>query len=175
MSPISWKHCPFDCFGNLKPAPSAWQRTPSDFVVGAAIGLKEQRYAPQCGKAYERVYHPADRCGLSAADPCHNIEFEKAHAAPIDAADYTERKRNSVYDHHVEHLISRLVCPHVFRSFRKFFRFDKSSVRSLFTKCGGCGIIIAQLIQLVLQVQNPAHIFIPQPCLADGLPSALFI
>ena len=60
---------------------------------------EQQGYAPQGGKTDEGIYHTADGCGLSAADPRHDIKSEQSYAAPVYASDYSQDKRNAVNNH----------------------------------------------------------------------------
>jgi hypothetical protein len=102
-------------------------------LIGKRVAAEKQRDAPKRGEADKRVYHSADCRRLSAADPCDDIEFEQADAAPVDAADYGQNKCDAV-DYHLQTLLSHSVFPIGKELFTKIFPFDKSSAFSLFTR-----------------------------------------
>ena len=70
------------------------------FVIACCFALSEQkRDAPESREADQRIDHAADQRGLSAADPCHEIEFRKADQAPVDRADDREDPCDDIHVH----------------------------------------------------------------------------
>lgn len=53
---------------------------------------EQQRDAPQGAKPYHGIDDAADKCALSAEDPCHDIKLKQSDATPVDAADDQQGK-----------------------------------------------------------------------------------
>lgn len=64
-----------------------------DRTFGAS---EKQRNAPKRAKTHNGVYDAAYYGGLTAENPCDNIEIENTDTAPVDTAYYQERKSNSI-------------------------------------------------------------------------------
>ena len=55
-------------------------------LICEAVGSEKQRNAPERREAHKGIDYPAHSAGLAAADKGHNVETEKAHAAPVNSA-----------------------------------------------------------------------------------------
>lgn len=89
-------------------------------VAGFGAVAEQKRNAPDCRKTYKCVDDSAYNTGLSAANPCDEIELKDADRAPVDAADNRQDKTNFV-----EHISSSFSF-WVYHSQRKKIYADKT-------------------------------------------------
>ena len=70
-----------------------------DLVKGLA-SAKQQRNAPNAGKAYQGIDDAAQQRGLSATDPGNDVKLKQSNAAPVERAYNGQNQRNAIQYHH---------------------------------------------------------------------------
>ena len=87
---------------NAKESPKQ-ARQPSVLVLDLVKGFasaKQQRNAPNACKTYNGVDNAREQRGLSAADPCNDVELKQSDAAPVESTNDGQNQRNAIQYHH---------------------------------------------------------------------------
>ena len=78
------------------------------FVLQHGISAKQERNAPQAGQTNQGVYQTAEQGTLTAEEPCHQVESENSHQAPVQTANNGNDRCNGI--HHISSLSEFAVC-----------------------------------------------------------------
>ena len=68
-------------------------------MLKAFTGAEHQRDAPNTCQSNDRVDDSAEQRGLSAADPCHDVELEETDATPVQGTNDRQDQGESVNNH----------------------------------------------------------------------------
>lgn len=70
---------------------------------GMVVAAEQHTDAPQSAQRHYYIDNTADNPGLSTTDPGHEVKLEKAHKAPVEAADNQQRQSDFI-----QHIFSLL-------------------------------------------------------------------
>ena len=79
-------------------------------LLEEGVLTEKQRDTPDCREGNENIDDSAHNAALTAADEADEVELENTDAAPVEAADNEQRKRDSVK--HVQASFTRKI-PHI--------------------------------------------------------------
>lgn len=70
---------------------------------GMVVAAEQHTDTPQSAQRHHYIDNTADNPGLSTTDPGHEVKLEKAHKAPVEAADNQQRQSDFI-----QHIFSLL-------------------------------------------------------------------